>query len=63
MIHRDLKPENILLDKEGLDANLKITDFGLSTKIDLTNTTGIGTPLYSAPEVVKRAHYDASVDM
>ena len=30
IIHRDLKPENILLTKFDYDADLKITDFGLS---------------------------------
>lgn len=36
IIHRDLKPENILVDKlsDGMKI-LKITDFGLSKKIDL----------------------------
>ena len=34
ILHRDLKPENILLDKEDLDAILKITDFGLSRKVN-----------------------------
>ena len=63
IIHRDLKTENILLDKESHDANLKISDFGLSRKMSLEVTVGIGTPLYSAPEVVSRQTYDESVDM
>lgn len=28
--HRDLKPENFLLTSKGADAELKLTDFGLS---------------------------------
>ena len=63
ILHRDLKPENILLDRNGADANLKITDFGLSRKSALEVTAGIGTPLYSAPEVVLKQIYDESVDM
>ena len=61
--HRDLKPENILLDRDSFDANLKITDFGLSVKMSLDVTAGIGTPLYSAPEVVRKQSYDESIDM
>jgi len=54
--HRDLKPENILLASPEHDAELKITDFGLS-KIsslpdDFLMTTRCGTPGYVAPEVL-----------
>ena len=52
ILHRDLKSENILLNKNDFDADLKITDFGLSRKNDFNKTLGIGTPIYSAPEVV-----------
>ena len=52
ILHRDLKPENILLDKYSFEANPKITDFGLSRKNSLSYSSGVGTPLYSAPEVV-----------
>jgi len=34
IIHRDLKPENLLFDSEANDANLKVIDFGISTKHD-----------------------------
>ena len=54
--HRDLKPENILLASADPDAELKITDFGLS-KIsalpdDFLMSTRCGTPGYVAPEVL-----------
>lgn len=54
--HRDLKPENILLASASLDAELKITDFGLS-KIsalpeDFLMSTRCGTPGYVAPEIL-----------
>ena len=62
-MHRDLKPENILLDKDDFDANPKITDFGLSRKEDMKMTVGIGTPIYSAPEIVLKSIYDYSVDI
>ena len=65
--HRDIKPENILLhskDPEKLD--LKITDFGFSKCYDpneggLTET--LGSPLYMAPEIIKKLTYDCSVDI
>lgn len=62
--HRDLKPENLLLD---VNANLKISDFGLSAlysgspedegRATLLHTT-CGTPNYVAPEVLADKGYD-----
>lgn len=62
--HRDLKPENLLLDQ---NANLKISDFGLSAlytgsaddegRATLLHTT-CGTPNYVAPEVLNDKGYD-----
>jgi len=57
--HRDLKPENILLSSSRADAELKITDFGLS-RITMAGDdrkermlhTRCGTPGYAAPEVL-----------
>ena len=65
--HRDIKPENILMyskDKSNLD--LKITDFGFAKCYDpneggLTET--LGSPLYMAPEIIKKLQYDCSVDI
>ncbi|CAF4042776.1 unnamed protein product, partial [Rotaria magnacalcarata] len=62
IIHRDLKPENILVDCCG---NLKLADFGWSTKIrhaDTMNTTACGTLDYLAPEIVGHKQYQYQVD-
>jgi serine/threonine protein kinase len=65
--HRDIKPENILLaSKDNKDLELKITDFGFAKCYDpdeggLTET--LGSPLYMAPEIIKKLPYDCSVDI
>ena len=54
--HRDIKIDNMLLDKE---RNLKLVDFGLSTKYsddELLNQP-CGTVVYAAPEVLDGKDY------
>jgi len=74
LIHRDLKPENVLLveqvDGATLidDFHIKVADFGLAFIADdpLGKAKGeAGTPLYMAPEVLKKASkgYTAEVDV
>ncbi|XP_040204411.1 protein kinase C theta type-like [Rana temporaria] len=62
IVHRDLKPDNILLDDSG---HVKLADFGLS-KCNVFGSqkmySGVGTPVYMAPEVGQRRPYDAMVD-
>jgi serine/threonine protein kinase len=65
--HRDLKPENILLKDTSEDAEIKITDFGLSKIFsddlagEVVMKTACGTPGYVAPEVLMHDNYSSQV--
>lgn len=52
--HRDLKPENFLFSTDGTHIEIKVIDFGLSTKFGETSDMHsiVGTPFYVAPEVL-----------
>eukprot|EP01111_Echinosteliopsis_oligospora_P012853 TRINITY_DN4464_c0_g1_i1.p1 TRINITY_DN4464_c0_g1~~TRINITY_DN4464_c0_g1_i1.p1 ORF type:complete len:533 (+),score=84.65 TRINITY_DN4464_c0_g1_i1:142-1740(+) len=58
--HRDLKPENILLDSSN---HLKLNDFGLSNFVQPDNKmkTFCGSPIYAAPEVMRKTYYSGPV--
>jgi len=47
IVHRDLKPANLMLDDEG---SVRITDFGLASRIGEREEGCVGTPHYMAPE-------------
>jgi len=56
IVHRDLKPENLLLSSKQPNADVKITDFGLSQIFEdgepMLMNNAVGTPGYLAPEVL-----------
>ncbi|XP_040872439.1 serine/threonine-protein kinase ATG1t isoform X2 [Glycine max] len=57
--------QNILLSSHGVDAVLKLADFGLSRTICPGEYAGTvcGSPLYMAPEALKFQRYDDKADM
>eukprot|EP00732_Lithocolla_globosa_P005531 Lithocolla_globosa_v1_NODE_5785_length_1184_cov_15.126661.p1 type:complete len:331 gc:universal NODE_5785_length_1184_cov_15.126661:1140-148(-) len=65
VVHRDLKPENLLFADESEEANVMVSDFGLSKLMNEQTalTTACGTPGYVAPEVLRQKGYGKEVDM
>ena len=60
VVHRDLKPSNVFLcERDGGGTLVKLLDFGVARVEDdaaITRTgVALGTPLYMAPEQVRRA--------
>lgn len=60
IIHRDIKPENILIDHQN---NIKLADFGCAVTGLYNQTFQIGSPLYTAPEIINGQIYDYRVDI
>ena len=68
IVHRDIKPENILLSSKDINnLDVKITDFGFAKCFDPDDFEGfeeiLGSPVYMAPEIVKKLKYDEKVDI
>eukprot|EP00796_Vickermania_ingenoplastis_P013396 gene13396-9219_t len=60
IFHRDIKPANILVSHTG---NVKLCDFGCSKRVsELSKASSciIGTPIYMAPELIKRTPHQKS---
>ncbi|KAK1937101.1 putative serine/threonine-protein kinase drkA [Phytophthora citrophthora] len=61
IIHRDLKSRNVLLTRQ---LEPKVIDFGVSKgRLDLTMTAGVGTPYWTAPEVMEGKRYTEQADI
>ena len=64
VVHRDLKPANILLTQASLEADLVLTDFGISALcLDVPLTTFAGSWNYMAPEILEGQPYDTKADV
>jgi calcium-dependent protein kinase len=64
LVHRDIKPENFLFESDDPGAELKLIDFGLSSKHHPTQSLHsiVGSPYYVSPEVLK-ADYGPECDI
>lgn len=65
IVHRDLKPENLLYKDPAADADILLTDFGLSRVVGTAEflQSSCGTPHYVAPEVLQESGHGKPVDM
>ena len=66
VVHRDIKLENLMFSstEEGC-FDVKLIDFGFAVKIQKNDKLKLvlGSPLYMAPELVKKEEYDHRVDI
>nr|CCA23126.1 protein kinase putative [Albugo laibachii Nc14] len=62
IIHRDMKSKNVLVNKKW---QAKISDFGISRKTNMneTMTSGVGTLLWTAPEIIEGKKYSEKADI
>ena len=62
--HRDIKPENFLVQiLDNGQPYLKLIDFGFACEIKPNLKDYLGTPTYTAPEIIMRVEYNEKVDI
>jgi len=64
-LHRDLKPSNVLVTSDGsLEDSAHLIDFGIAIPFDeAPEELFIGTPEYSAPELMSGSPFDVRQDL
>lgn len=65
IVHRDLKPENFLVLEGRKKGFVKLIDFGFATYIpeDDQLKDDLGSPIYTAPEILRKQPYNEKVDI
>ena len=64
LLHQDLKSLNLLLDSKTDPRVCKICDFGLAhQREDSATASTLGTPQWSAPEVLRQDHFSKAADV
>jgi len=59
LAYRDLKPDNLLIRPNGY---LMLADFGFTSPLSQCGRVVVGTPLYQAPELIRKQKHGAAVD-
>ena len=64
VIHRDIKPSNVLIKYYNDHAQIKLCEFGFSKILEKesSNTSGVGSTGYRAPEILTN-NYNEKVDI